>query len=221
MGGSDEMNQPRVPFTQVQLLSFPSKLDYPGWSLPPLKTCPNGPCNTYCYGRKGRFVFGQVKNALMKRYRWTQECAFKWETDYDDYRHHTNNWPSVMERAIKPYTHFRVHVVGDMYSVPYAEMWYEVCSRLLGTKFWIPTRMWNNKEIYTWLVALNGLPNVTVRPSADPGKMPHKIDGLSAGTTIENPEVFQCPANTNPSHGCKGCVICYEDREREVSYKLK
>jgi hypothetical protein len=137
-------------------------------------------------------------------------------------------WVSAMAAAIQGEEYFRVHDAGDMFSPAYAACWLEVCQRLTKTKFWIPTRAWQQPSgllpvfdpILNTLQKLAALPNVTVRPSAlDFGDPPPVVRGLDAGSTAEFAAagVWDCPAPTQDGH-CGSCRHCWDEPAVPVTY---
>ena len=218
-----------VPGTSVSLLTAPSKMPGYSWSLPAVAACPflAGDICTACYARKGRYIFGTVQNAQRVRFDWTRDalktpdgCA---------------QWVDTMTHAIRTVSveskYFRVHDSGDMFSGPYAAMWWHVARQLPRVKFWIPTRAWqhpvtgpfqligrNTNPVMVQLIALAQLPNVTVRPSAlNFGELAPRVVGLHAGTTSDSPVTRACPA---PRQGnqCGTCRTCWTAKQTEVSY---
>jgi hypothetical protein len=70
----------RVPGTSIALLSRPTKLPGPSWSLPAGPACPfrrNGP-NTICSScyadNVGRYSQAQIKRAQWARFEWPRQC---------------------------------------------------------------------------------------------------------------------------------------------------
>jgi hypothetical protein len=142
-----------------------------------------------------------------------------------------NAWVDYVADAIRRSgcEYFRVHDSGDIFNPNYARAWLAVCQQLPEVKFWIPTRAYQRAgcpiewfdPILNTLRELAQLPNVTVRPSAlNFGAYPPVVEGLHAGTTADNPDVFrvkQCPAKQQGGR-CLDCRTCWDDKTCPVSY---
>jgi hypothetical protein len=138
-----------------------------------------------------------------------------------------SEWVEIMTTAIRRQSYFRVHDSGDMFSSAYAQCWLEICKALPETKFWIPTRAWQQPSgplpvfdpLLGTLRQLAALPNVTVRPSAlNFGDAAPVVAGLHAGSTSENTQAARlCPAPVQNRH-CGDCRTCWDERSTAVSY---
>ena len=193
----------------VALLTKTSKMPGPSWSIPARKSChrANGDICDGCYAGKGCYTWATTRNAQTVRFTWTRESM-----KTPDGR---ETWIQTMVDAIRGLEYFRVHDSGDMFSPAYAECWFEVISRLPGTKFWIPTRTWQQPSgplpVYDPLLAvmrrIATLPNATVRPSAlNFRDYAPSVAGLHAGTSADQPDVTRarnCPAKSQGNH-CAG-----------------
>ena len=174
-----------VPGTRTALLSRPTKLPGPSWSLPAGLACPfrrNGP-NTICGScyadNVGRNSQAQIKRAQWARFDWTRECLRSAEG--------TATFVETMVEAIDAtgYGYMRVHDSGDLFSPAYTRAWIRICVALSWVRFWFPTRSWQAPWVDT-IRELAALPNVTVRPSAIYFEdEPPRVDGLAAGTTVK------------------------------------
>src|SRR5215469_15065601 len=157
-----------VPGTRNSLLSHPSKMPGASFGLPAHKACPRvaGSICDSCYASKGCYAWKSSQNAQHARFAWTRECMKS-----DEGMMH---WVSVMICAIWHETYFRGHDSGDFFNARYAKAWLLVCRALPATKFWFPTRAWQQPNgvlpvydpLLNTLRELAALPNVTVRPSA-------------------------------------------------------
>ena len=138
-------------------------------------------------------------------------------------------WIATMCDAIRGLDYFRVHDSGDMFSPAYAMCWLEVIARLPETRFWIPTRTWQQPSgplpVFDPLLGIMrriaALPNATVRPSAlDFGDYAPSVAGLHAGTSADQPDVMragQCPARSQGGH-CGDCRTCWDAKDLPVNY---
>jgi len=111
---------PSVPGYDSCLLSEPSKMPGPSWSLPAHESCPRA-CGTVCadcYAEKGSYQFASTVAAQGVRFAWTRECL-RTQAGQD-------LWVRTMVLAILRYEYFRVHDSGDMFNPTYARMWLRV-----------------------------------------------------------------------------------------------
>jgi hypothetical protein len=206
----------RVPGTTIALLSRPTKLPAPSWSLPAGPACPfrrNGP-NTICgscYADDvGRYSQAQIKRAQWARFDWTRECL---RTPQG-----TDVFVRTMVDAIEATGHryMRVHDSGDLFSAAYTRAWIRICSALSWVRFWFPTRTWQAPWLEV-IKELAALPNVTVRPSAIHfDDEPPQIDGLAAGTTVKS-FGYSCPA-PRQNNACGECRRCWVAKSWPISY---
>jgi hypothetical protein len=197
----------------------------PSFGLPARKACPRefGSICEDCYADDGCYRFSGPQNALAVRFKWTIESMRTIEG--------FNAWVNYVVEAIRASgcEYFRVHDSGDVFNPAYARAWLAVCQHLPEVKFWIPTRAYqqSGKAVAVFAPILHALrqlaqlPNVTVRPSAlNFGDCPPKVEGLHAGTTADNPDVFrvkQCPAKSQGGR-CGDCRTCWDDKTCPVSY---
>lgn len=87
-------------------------------------------CKKYCYGAHGRFLFHWVTDAYEHNYRASKEESF---TDL------MNEKLSINERF------FRIHAVGDFYSVEYFKKWVQITKTNPHITFMAYTR---NPEVF-------------------------------------------------------------------------
>ncbi len=191
------------------------------FSLPSGPACPykvTGPgsiCGS-CYAEKGNYLYSNVKNTLLARFKWTVRATMSASAREDWIRTMTDAIGTLVDPA-DPY--FRIHDSGDFFNPAYVLMWAEVIRSLPSIRFWVPTRSYR-ATAPAWVSAfqtLNALPNVTVRPSAlyfnDPAPV---VIGFSAGSTATTAG-HSCPA---PSQGnaCGSCRSCWNDKATPISY---
>lgn len=213
----------KVPDTTVALLTHTSKMPGPSWGIPAHQSChrANGDICAGCYAGKGCYIWPTTRNAQRVRFHWTRESMKSPES--------REKWIQTMVDGIRGLEYFRVHDSGDMFSPAYAESWFEVISRLPETKFWIPTRTWQQPSgplpVYDPLLAIMrriaALPNATVRPSAlDFQDYAPNVTGLHAGTSADQPDIMRarnCPAKSQGGH-CGDCRTCWNDKDIAVNY---
>lgn len=212
------MRRHYVPGTTVALLSEPSKMPCPSWSLPARASCPwklegEGTICGGCYATKGRYVMVNVAAAQAARFGWTRTSLRTADG--------TAAWVRTMARAIAETgcSYFRIHDSGDFFSPAYVRAWAEVAGLCPEVRFWAPTRSWRapQPEWQETLRELAALPNVTVRPSALRfDEEPPRVEGLAAGTTARR-EGYTCPARSQ-GNACGTCRACWDRPEHTVSY---
>jgi hypothetical protein len=208
-----------VPGSNFMLLSRPTKMPGPSWSLPAGAACPfmvvkglHSICGS-CYALRGRYASEQTFLAADARFSWVRDCLKTPEG--------TDQFVDVMVEAIGQagYRYMRVHDAGDLFSEAYTRAWTRICAELPRVQFWFPTRSWQAPWVLA-IIALNALPNVTVRPSALYfGEAPPVIAGLAAGTTAR-PDHYTCPAPLQ-GNACERCRVCWDEPDREVSYHAR
>lgn len=185
------------------------------WSLPAGKTCPGSAlagggvslvCQG-CYAKGGNYRFKNVKNAREHNLRdWKRK-----------------NWVKDMAEELARDAYFRWFDSGDCYSPLLAEKILRVMMLTPHCKHWMSTRMYKFPDVRMWLDAMNSLPNVRVRYSAD------TLDGTYDKAThgaivlpdnVSPPKgVFLCPAYDHPDEKCDGCRACWSKRVKTVGYK--
>ena len=230
-----------VPGTRSLLLTDTAKMPSASWSLPAREACPyalygEGAICQDCYATKGSYTqYPNVIKAQRARFAWTRECL-KTEAG-------TDAFVATMVRVIRAAVdgeqrkfgigvgrYFRVHDAGDLFSPAYTWAWVRICEALPDIRFWFPTRSWRPLTMskiapatkVAWelaLLALAGLPNVTVRPSALFFNAPApRIAGLAAGSTAASDGSFTCPASTQ-NNECGDCRACWDMPELAISYR--
>lgn len=195
-------------------ISRTSKLDgIRSWSLEAIETCPGSigadgelvdACRG-CYATTGNYSRPNVKAPRAHNRR-------DWKRD---------EWVDDMVRELDNDRYFRWFDSGDMYSLALAVKILEVMRRTPWVKHWLPTRMHKFEKFAGVLVAMQALPNVSVRFSAD------SIDGSYiagyhgstivpvAGMDLEG--VQECHAYQNDGK-CNGCRACWDKSIPVIGY---
>ena len=189
---------------RVGSLSSPSKMPGYGYSTP-AEDCITGSklaevvdsiCS-FCYARKGRYVFRNVKQAMKKRLKSLQRL----------------DWVETMVFMIgkrEKSGFFRWHDSGDIQGVWHLEKIAEVARRLPHIKFWLPTREY--RFVREWMQFANIPKNLTIRLSAYmvDGKPPTKLaKKLGLTTSGVSPDGFNCPASKQGNE-CGECRACWD-----------
>lgn len=141
----------------VQLSRTVSKLGKDVWSfsIPAVRTCPGSSpaCRTACYARKGRFLFGNVKNRLEANL-----AAAKLETFAADLT------AAIAREGV---TRLRIHSSGDFFNPAYVWAWVRAAKASPTVKMWGYTRSWRRPGFAPALRALAACKNVRLWYSAD------------------------------------------------------
>lgn len=197
----------------VGALSNPSKMPCYGFSIPAqkcitgmkLRSVENSVCSK-CYALKGRYIFTNVKNALMRRFnnlenpRWVEAMAFL-----------INN--------VEKSGFFRWHDSGDIQSVAHLSRIVEVCKLTPSVKHWLPTREYG---IVSQFLQANSFPkNLVVRLSAymlegqPPISLANKLGLTTSGVSKTG---FTCPA-PKQNNACVNCRACWNPNVENINYK--
>jgi hypothetical protein len=114
---------------------------------------------------------------------------------------------------------FRWFDSGDIYSVDLAWKIYDVCRLTPHVKHWLPTRMHKFDKYSNVLGALDCLPNVVVRLSAD--NVEEQIDGSTTSMVIKSHEhrrgIHVCPSSLQAGK-CGPCTACWDKGVKVVAY---
>jgi hypothetical protein len=197
-------------------ISITSKLDgIRSWSLQALDTCPGSiespgvlvdACKG-CYATTGNYNYPNVKAPReFNRADWQRV-----------------EWVDEMVQELGKDRYFRWLDSGDLYSLALAEKVFEVMQRTPWCSHWLPTRMHKFPKFLQVLRAMQALPNVSVRFSADsitgeyiPG-LHGSVIGPSAETFQEHAGASLCRAY---EHGgkCNGCRACWDKSVNLICY---
>ena len=195
-------------------LSAPSKMPGYAYSIPAkackvgskLRTVENSVCSK-CYALKGRYMFGNVQDALNRRLLSITDPA----------------WSANMATAINGQAYFRWHDSGDIQSMSHLKQIIEVCRATPNTKHWLPTR---EKSMVRAYLKSNVFPdNLTVRLSATmiDGEAPtiasdwNRTVNTSTVHNLKPAQGYQCPA-PKQDNKCCDCRACWDGTVQNVSY---
>ena len=197
-------------------ISVTSKLDgIRSWSLQALDTCPGSiespgvlvdACKG-CYATTGHYAMPNVKAPR-------EHNRLDWQR---------LDWCDNMVEELLRDEYFRWLDSGDLYTLALAEKVLEVMQRTPWVKHWLPTRMYKFPKFRQVLDAMQALPNVSVRFSAD-SVTGEYIEGLhgsvigpSAETFQARPGVSLCQAYEHEGR-CNGCRACWNKSIDLISY---
>lgn len=195
-------------------LSSPSKMPCHGYSIPAkrclvgmkMKNVQGSVCAS-CYALKGRYLFGNVQNAMEKRYQalqdplWVEAMVFQIRTSGDSF--------------------FRWHDSGDLQGVWHLQKIVEIAQALPSVTFWLPSREY---KIVSDYISQGGIvpDNLTIRLSAlmidgpAPKAIAERLGVVVSGVSKE--QTFTCPASTQ-GNVCGDCRACWDKQTFSVSYK--
>ena len=200
--------------SSIGTLSAPSKMPCYSFSIPAklcitsqkLRNVKNSICSK-CYALKGRYVFPNVQDALLKRFigmsdpQWIEKMVF-------------------MIGKKEKSGFFRWHDSGDLQSVTHLAAIVEIAKRLPNIQFWLPTREFS---IVSEFMANNSVPdNLTIRLSAlmFDGKPPvgiaKRLGLVTSGASSGND--FSCPSSKQGGK-CLDCRACWDKSVSNVNYK--
>jgi hypothetical protein len=183
-------------------LSAPGKMPGPAWSISAercktgskLAKIPGTVCFD-CYARRGRYVFGNVKEAHERRFKAIRDPR----------------WVDAMAKLIEGQAHFRWFDSGDIQDEEHWQKILEVCRRTPSTKHWLPTK----EAVYAKKDAPNNLVVRLSAPMVD-GKPPKGVLGsISVSDGSET-----CPAERQ-GNKCGDCRACWDPNIRVIKYKHK
>ncbi len=202
--------------TAVGGLSAPSKMPSYAWSIS-AKRCNTGSklakvkgsvCYN-CYALKGRYMFGNVQDALERR--------------FDAWSSNRNRWTDAMiyimhnKRHIVDNQVFRWFDSGDIQGVDMLNDINTVAWASPHIRFWLPTKEYKLVKDYDIDVA----PNLVIRVSAP--SVDKDFSGYTHISTVYNKDNLHmangsvCPAS-NQGNQCGSCRACWNDKVSEVSY---
>ena len=206
----------RAAWERVGGLSEPSKM--PGFAYStPAQACPTGQklrevpgsvCSG-CYALKGRYVFGNVKQALERRLEAQESDRARWVEDM----------VTVLGSSpVKGTGYFRWHDSGDIQGEEHFRAILEVVKRTPWLKHWVPTREYRTVATVMQNGELAPL-NITVRVSAPMiGQKPVTGSGNWNTSTVGAGVGRACPAREQENQ-CGDCRACWDKRVKNVDYQ--
>lgn len=197
-------------------LSKTSKLDgILSWSLQALETCPGSiasdgglvPACQGCYATTGNYNYPNVRAPR-------KENREDWQRP---------EWVGDMVKALDSSRYFRWFDSGDCYSLALAEKILQVMQQTPWCKHWLPTRMHKFDKFKSVFNAMQSLPNVMVRFSADSIDGSY-TDGLHGSVIVPVAETYKAREGTSLCHAyqnegkCNGCRACWDKSIRLICY---
>ena len=194
--------------------SAPSKMPCQGFSIPAwlcktgmkLRNVSGSICSK-CYALKGRYVFPNVKNALIRRFNKISDPL----------------WVSAMTIAIsgtESSGYFRWHDSGDIQSLEHLTKICQIAKNIPEISFWLPTREYS--IVAQYVKTYGKIPsNLTIRLSAlmingqPPVSIANRLGCVTSGVSDTG---FTCPSSAQ-GNKCLNCRACWDQSVSNVNYK--
>jgi len=179
----------------------------PSFSLPVLKTCPGKTefCSRLCYGLNGRFTKQRMREIYQSNLEASKQADFA---------------ERIVREILKTKAEvFRLHVVGDFYSVEYVERWLEIADRLPDVKFFGSTRSWRVLGLRDTVKRFRDLPNVYLRASIDFSHLDKP--SYSWGVWSIEGKGDPCPHDYSLVENCITCKKCWQTKDSDIRLRLK
>ena len=204
----------------VGRLSEPSKMPSYAWSIS-AKRCNTGSklakvkgsvCYN-CYALKGRYMFGNVQDALERRFNAWSSNREKW---VDAMIYIMHNKKHIVDTKV-----FRWFDSGDIQGKDMLNDMNTVAWASPNVRFWLPTKEYKLVKDYDREVA----PNLVIRvsaPNVDKGFTDVKGNFKHISTVYKKDNLHMamgsvCPASKQDNK-CGSCRACWNDKVSEVSY---
>ena len=209
--------------TSVGNLSRPSKMPSYAWSIS-AKRCNTGSklakikgsvCYN-CYALKGRYMFGNVQDALERRFNaWTSNRE-KW---VDAMIYIMHNKKHIVDSKV-----FRWFDSGDIQGGDMLDDINTVAWASPSIRFWLPTKEYKLIRNYN-IKATEIAPNLVIRvsaPNVDKGFTDIKGNFKYISTVYKKDNIHMAMGQVCPSskqdNKCGSCRACWSDKVSEVSY---
>jgi len=180
----------------------------PSFSLPAITTCPGKTlfCDQFCFGLQGRYKMDNVKRANDRRLDATLRPDF------------VDTIVKEIRKTRAPA--FRLHVVGDFYSVEYIEKWIEIAIQLTTVIIFGSTRSWHCEELRETLKKFRDLQNVYLKASIDLTDT-QVMPNCGWRTWSVEGQGVPCPHDYGLVKNCLACQRCWTVKEFDLSLKLR
>ncbi|MBA7688194.1 hypothetical protein ES703_96673 [subsurface metagenome] len=180
----------------------------PSFSLPVVTTCPGKTpfCERYCFGLKGNFRLLNVLEANDRRLDATLRSDFV----------------DIMVNEIRQTRApaFRLHVVGDFYSVEYIHKWVDIAGALPDVIFFGSTRSWRCEFLSEAIKLLRDLDNFYMKASVDATDT-LSPQGCGWSTWAVEGRGMTCPHDEGKVANCLECKRCWTRKDLDVTFKLR
>jgi len=115
---------------------------------------------------------------------------------------------------------FRIHVIGDFYTVEYVEKWIDIANTLPSVIFFGSTRSWRCEFLSQAIKMFRDLENVYLKASVD---LTDTLDPLSCGWNVWAVEGqgMACPHDSGRVANCFECKRCWTRKDLNVTFRLR
>ena len=199
-------------------LSDPSKMPGKAYGIPAeecklgaiLRKKEGSTCHD-CYAMKGNYTrYPAVKAAQRNRLALMLESPEEWESAMaESIERETETLPQDDQ-------YFRWHDSGDIQDLDHLQRIVRIARALPSLPFWLPTRELG--IVRAFLALGETIPsNLNIRLSAAMVGQPAPSLPGCTGSTVDNPQGYQCPA---PEQGgeCGDCRACWDPTVPSVNY---
>ena len=204
--------------TTVGGLSSPSKMPSHGWSIS-AKRCNTGSklakvkgsvCYN-CYALKGRYMFGNVQDALERRFNAWDSNREKW---VDAMIYIMHNKTHIVNTGV-----FRWFDSGDLQGVDMLNDINTVAWASPHIKMWLPTKEYSLVKNYDRDVAPNlmlRVSNPNINNSFEKGEFKYHSSAYTKDN-LKDIDGHLCPSSKQGNQ-CGSCRACWSDKVSEVIY---
>ncbi len=115
---------------------------------------------------------------------------------------------------------FRLHDVGDFYSVEYIEKWKEIANNLPEVIFFGSTRSWRCDFLSEPMKRFRDMENVYIKASVD---LTDTLNPKSCGWNVWSVEGegLSCPHDEGLVENCVACQRCWTVKGFDLNFKLR
>lgn len=166
-----------------------------------------------CYARKGRYVFGSVKNANSRRLE-------AWRANRRQWREWARTFAAALD-AVDDSGYFRFFDTGDIQDLDMLRAICLIAELSPARRFWLPTQ--EGKLVLRYVETGGKVPpNLTIRLSlerVDDHTRPALADllGLPTSSASTDASRVTCPAKLQ-NNRCLACRACWSPDVRHVVY---
>jgi len=168
-----------------------------------------------CYTKRGRYVFGAVRDALARR-------LAAWRAGRRNWRAWAEAFAVVVDASDRA-GYFRWFDSGDLQDLDMLRAIVRVAELLPGRRFWLPTQ--EHRLILKYIEDGGTIPaNLTIRLSSREVDGPRPAIaaalGLPTSGTSRQPDAWTCMAHVQ-NNRCLACRACWDPQVTHVVYPHK
>lgn len=115
---------------------------------------------------------------------------------------------------------FRLHVIGDFYSVEYIEKWITIVKALPTVMFFGSTRSWRCDFLSSAIKVFRNIENVYLKASVD---LTDTLNPVGCGWNVwaVEGEGMPCPHDEGKVASCFDCKRCWTKKNLNVTFRLR